>query len=256
MNKADLLKQQRLHRGDAQGFVLNFLLNFSAHARLMRTFLPPTEEKKDILQAAMRAYTIGMAASLETYFRDLYLCLLERDPNLVQKALDVNGRRESVTAMSGYLADGVSTAEFAATQVSFQSAGAINRNFSVFFETGPFFDVLDRFELVCAIPSVKRPGLAQLKLFPGWQTDLARIFNLRHEFAHDANSKTQLDPHEMRRLETTAIVLCQLTAYSPEITPSVGQDESSVPVILLISDIIADDWEVVAPESDFETKET
>jgi hypothetical protein len=245
MNKAHLLKQQRLHRGDVDGFVLNFLLNYSAHARLIRTFLPPTEEKKDLLQAAIRAYVIGMAASLETYFRDLYLHLLERDPNLVQTALDVNGRRESVTAMSRYLADGVSPAEFAAAQVSFQSAEAIDRNFSVFFDTQLFFEVLGSFELMCAIPSMKRPGLAQLKLIPGWQTDLARIFLLRHEFAHDANSKTLIDPLEMQRLETTAIILCQLTAYLPQITPSTIRGKNDVPVILLIADIIADDWETI-----------
>jgi hypothetical protein len=31
----------------------------------------------------------------------------------------------------------------------------------------------------------------QMKLFPDWQNHLARIFALRHEFAHDGNSKTE-----------------------------------------------------------------
>jgi hypothetical protein len=56
MKKADILKQRELHRGDPQGFVLSFAVNYSAPARLMHSFLPPTKGKEDILQAAMRAY--------------------------------------------------------------------------------------------------------------------------------------------------------------------------------------------------------
>ena len=76
-----------------------------------------------------------------------------------------------------------------------------------------FFEMLESFELVCAIPSAKKPGPARMKLFPNLQEHLARDFMLRHEFAHDGNSTTVLDPREIRELETTAILLCQMTGY-------------------------------------------
>jgi hypothetical protein len=245
MNKSDILKQQRLHRGDTRGFVLNFLLNFASHARLMRTFLPPTNGKEDILQAAMRAYVIGMASSLETYFRDLYLHVIQRDPVVLQRALQANGRRESLSAITRYIADGLTEAEVASAQVSFQNAESIDRNFSVFFGQS-FFEVLDQFEALCAIPSVNKPGLANFRLFPGWHDQLARIFVLRHEFAHDANSKTLINPKEMQSLETTAILVCQVTALLPAISSRPPNDQNVVPAILLIADLISEDWEVVS----------
>jgi hypothetical protein len=247
MNKSDILKQQRLHRGDARSFVLNFLLNFASYARLMRTFLPAKTGKEDIFRAAMRAYVIGMASCLETYFRDLYLHLIQRDPVALQRALQANGRRESLSTIARYIADGLTEEEIASVQVSFQNAESIDRNFSAFVGQS-FFDVLDQFEVLCAIPSVNKPGLANLRLFPGWQDQLARIFLLRHEFAHDANSKTSISPEEMRSLETTAILVCQVSALLPAISPKSASDQNSVPVILLIVDLVSEDWEVVSEE--------
>lgn len=220
MKKADILKQRELHRGDPQGFVLSFAVNYSAPARLMHSFLPPTKGKEDILQAAMRAYVIGIAACIETFFRDLYFHLLKCNSSLLLRALNESNRKEPASHLPRYLAEGVSAEEFAASQASFQNAEAINRNISIFFST-PFFDVLDQFELICDIPSARRTGPAQLKLPSCWQSDLGRVFSLRHEFAHDANSKTQVSTEEMQRIETTALLICQITALLPGVEPQI-----------------------------------
>jgi hypothetical protein len=242
MKKADILKQRELHRGDPQAFVLSFVVNYSAPARLMHSFLPPIEGKEDILQAAMRAYVIGIAACVETFFRDLYFYLLKRNSSLLQRALKESNRTESTSRLPRYLAEGASVEEFAAS-ASFQNAEAINRNVSVFFST-PFFDVLDQFELVCDVPSALQSRSARLKLPPCWQSDLRRVFSLRHEFAHDANSKTMISAEEMRRIETTALLICQITALLPGVEPQIIVSQKRLPVILLVADLISDDWEI------------
>jgi len=93
MNKADILKQRQAHRGDPQELVLNCMINYSGPARLMHSLLPPQPGKEDILLTAMRAYVIGIAACVETFFRDLYLFMLQADPSLMEKALSKNGLR-------------------------------------------------------------------------------------------------------------------------------------------------------------------
>jgi hypothetical protein len=202
-------------------------------------------ERNEVLQIAMKSYIIGMAACMETFFRDLYLSVLERDAGLIRKVLTTNPRRDSDAAMQRYLDDGVPLPEFAAAQVSFQNAESIDRNLSVFFVNGTFFGVLGNFELLCAIPSANKPGLARMKLLPDWEQHLARIFALRHEFAHDGNSKTMIDPQEMRALETTAILICQMASFlEPLGSSGTLSDESSVPALLLIADLMADDWEL------------
>jgi hypothetical protein len=155
MKRAEILKQRELHRGDPQEFVLNFVVNYSAPARLMHSFLPKTTGKEDIFQAAIRANIIGIASCVETFFRDLNFYLLKSKPWLLQKALKENSLREPASHLPRYLAEGVSAEEFAAFQPSFQSTEAIDKNISIFFST-PFFETLDQFEPICEIPSAPR----------------------------------------------------------------------------------------------------
>jgi hypothetical protein len=191
----------------------------------------------------MRAYIIGIAACLETFFRDLYLFRLQSDSALIQEVLTENGLRESINNLPKYLANGLPAEEFAAAQVSFQSAVAIDKNFAIFFGES-FFDALDQFELVCEVPASKQPGPARLKMLPGWRIDVDRVFSLRHEFAHDANSTTKVSIEEMRGIETTALLLCQMTGWFSELRSGRIYTSRDLPAVLLISDLIADDWEL------------
>ena len=244
MKKADILKLRELHRGEAEGVILNFLVNYSYPARLMRSHLPLQKGNEDMLQAAMRSYVIGIAASVETFFRDLFVCLLKRDPGLVNRALKEAIRCEPANRLPQYLAAGVSAEEFAAS-ASFQNADAINHNVSIAFSGASYFDALDQFEIGCEVPSARR-GPARLKLSASWKDDLDRVFTLRHEFAHDANSKTVIDTEEMRNIETNILLICQMTVLLPVIQTRALVSEIRAPVILLIADLIADDWQVAS----------
>lgn len=191
MKKADILKQRERHRGDAEGVSLNLLVNYSYPARLMRSHLPPKKGNEDMFQAAIRAYVIGIAACMETFFRDLFVYLLKQNPGILGRALKDCIRSESAKRLPQYMAAGVSAEEFAAS-ASFQNRDAINHNMSIAF-SGSFFDALDQFEIMCEVPAAKQGGPARLKLPAKWKDDLERVFSLRHEFAHDANSRTIID---------------------------------------------------------------
>ena len=201
MKKADILKQREFHRGDSRELVLNFAVNFSGPARLMHSLLPPKKGKEELLQAAMRAYVIGIAACTETFFRDLHFFLLRCKPGMLQRALNEPNRKEPASRLTQYIARGVSPEEFAAHQASFQNAEAINQNISIFFPS-LFF----------------------------------------------ANTKTQISTDEMRRIETTALLICQMTALLPGIEPRVIVSERNLPTILLIEDLMSEDWEIAEDE--------
>jgi hypothetical protein len=247
MKKTDILKQRELHRGAPRELVLNFAVNFSWPARLMHSLLPPKKGEEELLQAAMRAYVIGIAACTETFFRDLYFYLLKRRPGMLQRALSEPNRKEPASRLPQYIARGVSPEEFAAHQASFQNAEAINQNISIFLPS-LFFDALDQFDPICDIPSAQHSGPTRIKLPENWQSDLGRVFSLRHEFAHDANTKTQVSTDEMRRIETIALLICQMTALLPGIEPRLIVSERNLPAILLIEDLISEDWEIVEDE--------
>jgi hypothetical protein len=219
----------------------------------MHTIIPLAKEKKpDIFQTAMRSYIIGIAACLETYFRDLYLHTLERNPALLETALEQIKEGEKLATLHRNLSDGISFPELAMSRATFRSAEEIDRHYSIFFKPNTFLDSLDEFELICGMPAIDRPGRARLRLDDGWRKHLAKIFILRHEFAHDANSKSEIDAREMQSLETTAVLLPQVAShlepFRKELSAELKEDMREnpggmwVPAVLIIKDLIAEDW--------------
>jgi hypothetical protein len=49
---------------------------------------------------------------------------------------------------------------------------------------------------------------------------------------------------EMQRIETTALLICQITALLPGIESQIIFSGKRLPVILLVADLISDDWEI------------
>jgi hypothetical protein len=149
------------------------------------------------------------------------------------------------------------------SRATFQSAEEIDRNYSIFFEPKGFLDSLDQFELICGTPAIPRPGRARLRLNDGWRKHLATIFILRHEFAHDANSRSKIDVREMRSLETTPVLLPQVASHlgplkkelSPERKREIENEIKDNPgwgrmsAVLLIKDLISEDW-IVGSKAD------
>ncbi len=214
----------------------------------MHSFLPPSAGQDVVFQAAIRAYIIGIAACVETFFRDLYFHLLRHNPSLLLQVLNAGGGKVPASHLRRYLDEGIPPEEFAAFKASFQNAESINQNISIFFSV-PFFDMLDRFEVVCDIPSARKSGPARFKLPRYWQSDLKRVFTLRHEFAHDANSKTQISAAEMQSMETTALLICQATMLLPGIEAPIIVSNRQLPAILTIEDLISENWEIAEGQS-------
>jgi hypothetical protein len=275
----DILKQQKLHRGKAREFLMNFTRNISTYGRLMRHAMQIQFSKPNVFQASMRSYVIAIAACLETYFRDFYIHMLEQNPQFLTAALERIPGKEALATLHRSMSSGMSFPDFALSRVAFRSAEEIDANLSIFVRPYGFLDTLDDYELVCGIPSIpgKHMGTLQLGVFcPDWRKNLARIFELRHEFAHDANSKTELDTQEMESLERSAVILPQVAAYmylfrtqsggndgnvdkeaKPVLLALYGAAEEPLPVILMISDLVSEDWQVTKnPEEMKKLRET
>lgn len=249
MLRSDLIKNQKASRGGTQGFLLNFLVNFSQPAKLMHAMIPLLKGRHDLFQTAMRSYLIGMAACLETFYRDLYICVLDEDPKLLRSSLGQIKEKASLEEIHQLTVDGISFAELSASKAAFQNIDEIDRFLSTLFSHNGYLETLSEYDFVCAIPS-RNTKQAHMKLHTAWRGDFARIFQLRHEFAHDANSKTSLDPVELQRLEACALLIPQMTAALIASNRSLKIVKSgTLPVLLTVDDLISDDWEVVEDES-------
>ena len=79
---------------------------------------------------------------------------------------------------------------------------------------------------------------------------LNELFMLRHEFTHDANSKTNIDDEDILSYQRMILNLTQLTTlYLCEIFQDTMfitmQNEEEIPYFFMPGDLIATDWHIV-----------
>lgn len=250
MLRADLIKNQRASRGETQSFLLSFLVNFSNQARLIHALIPLLKDRRDLFQTALRSYIVGLAGCLETFYRDLFVCVLDKDPAMLKEVLGQIKEKATLEEMHELMADGISFAEIATSKAVFQNIEEINRYLSILFPQVGYLEALSTYDFICSIPS-RNQERASIKLHTTWKSEFSRVFALRHEFAHDANSKVLLEPAEVQKLEACVLLVPQLTTamVSPQRNLKIVST-GTLPALLLVEDVIAEDWEIADDSSD------
>lgn len=247
MGRTKRLRDRQASRGSAPSYHLNFLRNFAGSARLMHSSLKAFRSDEDLLSEAIRQYIIGMTSCLETYYRDLFVALLEADKFLLQRLFERDKRAKQLTKLRATESADIPTAELAGELVKFQNLFGIDQALSKILQPLRYIDALTSTEFVCIIPS-RSPKLASLRLWPQWQGQFSDIFDHRHEFAHDANVRSVLPLSKMAGIEATALIVPQLTtllvAQRLGATFSYLAAGDHVSAVLLVEDLIADDWHV------------
>ena len=244
MKSAEFIGELTQTRGKPWGFMANFLGNYARSARLMHAVLPLCREKKDLLSEAMRGYVVAITSALETYYRDVYVYVLSQDEASLRRVLQDVREKATLAELHSLLADGVSFSEIVASEATFQNLAAVEKFMSKLFQPIGYLDTLGGYEHDCVVPV--RGARTIMKLGDGWRTDLASIYSRRHAFVHDANKQCDLSPKEMQRLETVALLIPQMTAelVSKKFDSKGTFRMGSLPVLLLVEDLISDEWEV------------
>lgn len=252
MRRTERLKGRQASRGTAPSYHLNFLRNFAVSAQLMHSSLKAFRSDKNLLSEAIRQYMIGITSCLETYYRDLFVALLEADELLLQRLFERDKRAKQLAKLRDTEPDDIQNAELAGELFKFQNLFGIDQALSEVLQPLCYVDALTSTEFVCVIPS-RSPEPALLRLWPQWQGQFSGVFDRRHEFVHDANVRSALPLSEMAGIEATALIVPQLTtllvaqrlgATSPFLAMG-----DRMPAVLLVEDLIANDWHVASNEN-------
>lgn len=252
MGRTERMRGRRASRGSAPSYHLNFLRNFAVSARLMHSSLKAFRSDENLLSEAIRQYMIGMTSCLETYYRDLFVALLEADELLLQRVFEHDKRAKHLARLRATEPADIPTTELAGEFIKFQNLFGIDQALSEVLQPLRYVDALSSTEFVCIIPS-RSPNPALLRLWPQWQGQFSSVFDQRHEFVHDANVRSALSLSEMAGVEATAFIVPQLTtllvAQCLGVTFPMLAMGDRVPAVLLVEDLIADDWHVAPNEA-------
>jgi hypothetical protein len=102
---------------------------------------------------------------------------------------------------------------------------------------------LDSFSLDCLVPA--RDAHTTMKLWKNWQAQFSSIFTYRHSFVHNANKPCLIESSEIQSLEALALIVPQMTAelVARKFPVKGTMHINGRPVLLLVEDVIAEDWE-------------
>lgn len=201
------------------------------------------------LEIGKRQYVIALAGHLETFFRDIFRYVLETDQRVYDEIIEKE--RIRVPAEHDLAVQGVTRHDFVAEALTLQSAGSIARALDPMFSPNGFRFAIEHTQHAYAVPAKSVCGRGfPLSVFPDWWQDLSKIFDMRHEFAHDANSTTSVSSVEMARLESLAVLLPQYVTMMVGAVRLVAAYpiHGELPAMLLVEDLLTEDWQM-EPES-------
>ncbi|MDB5595661.1 MAG: hypothetical protein JWM36_2622 [Hyphomicrobiales bacterium] len=203
---------------------------------------------EDLIREAIRQYAIGLTSCLETYYRDLYVALLETDAQFLQRLFSGDKWGARLVRIRATEPGDISDAELAGELIKFQNLFGIDQALSEILQPKGYIEALSSSEFMCMIPS-KRSDIASIKLWPDWQIQFSSIFDHRHEFVHDANKVCGVTPAQMAGIEATALLVPQLTTFL--VAQELGARgallamNGALPTVLIVEDLISNDWEIV-----------
>jgi hypothetical protein len=247
MSRTERLRGRQASRGQTPSCLLSFLKNFARAARLMHSSLRAFASQDDLIQEAIRLYIMGMTTCLETYYRDLYIALHEADEQLLRKLFEGDKHGARLARLRASEPKDIPDSELASELAKFQNLSGIDQALSEILKPQRYVEVLSSTEFLCVIPS-RRADLASMKIWPDWQSQFSRVFDCRHEFTHDANKDCDVTRKDIAFIESTALVVPQLPTFlMAQRLGASGEvlSMNTVPAILLVDDLIADDWQVV-----------
>lgn len=244
----NILKAFKESRGEPISYLQNFIINISTSAQLMHAVLREFRTNEAIFKEACKNYIISLTSCLETFYRDLYVFVLEKDPESLKLILPELREKVSLAEVHALLESGFSFAEITSTRVNFQNLEQVECFFSKIFRPTGYLGTMDAFELECFI--ISKMVRAKIRLPENWRSKLSQLLMKRHEYVHNANSKFTLTSSEMAETEALVLLLVQLTSHcmAQKFGGKSALHLGEFPAILLVDDLLADDWEPATDE--------
>ena len=225
------------------------LANISQKACFMHFILE--KHNKDYVQISIYYYIVGLVSCWETYFRDMFLLIYEKDSDFSRQSSKYIEERNSIKKKDivESIGNQVMYNEYLSTQISFQNLEIIENIFRLLFINHNFMDSIGEY-IIPYIRGDKIYSLSLNKSLSEWKNVIHKIYKLRHRFIHDANLREKVDIELIRKAETIFTFLPQIFSHwvaekykLPRVT--IHTDNGDFPAILTIKDLISEDWEIV-----------
>lgn len=243
------LKLLRETRDPFEGFTFAFLKNISEHCNLMHSLISKDPAKKDLFKIAHRQYFVSLVSCWETYFRDVFVYIHSRDENLTNTILEKMGSNAS-----SYDSSDISIPELLSKNFNFQNLNDLEEAYNGLWGNNFLHKICNLDFAPCGFNGNIATRMIIKNLIPDWRIILEEVFKIRHRVVHDANFRPEIDITLIQKAEAIFLLIPQLSSIM--ITTKLGlsytlipKNESTLPYIFSIHDILAKDWVIVEDET-------
>lgn len=241
------LKELKESRGKNDRAIINFLMNFAESAYLTHKCLPVVSTKQILLQQLKRSYLISLVTSLETFYRDLLVQAYTLDSQLLKKTLKSNKQKVSLGSIHNSQKIGIGIPEWIVLNMKFQSLKEIESALNPLFSSKDYLTELESYKGVWSDPGVSS-GPVRIPMPEGWRKDFFKLFQLRHRFVHDGNSRCNMSNEDIFRIEHLVLLIAQTTAVLLRVRIGKGEllvSKDGFPAFMTIKAILIDKWALV-----------
>jgi len=254
----DKLSSLRANRNGDENAFLNLTSNLYTERMFVRILI--SQKLPEIwTRTIISHYLVSLVTCWETFFRDVFVFLLKRNPNIADElAQNPNVKRVLGHAPTTQL----DQEEYIASVFNFQNLDSLLDAFGPILGEHKSLDVPTNEEVFV---NSKRDGWARFSLpalFPEWKLNLDFILQERHRIIHDANHSCTVSRKDIQHLESVLFFYLQLFGifvsnrfHLPWIKLDVSTsylnlissiDDNSKNIVLTFDDLLSDEWETLA----------
>jgi len=172
-------------------YLYNYNISQNAPVQLMH-FVLKKKPSKEILNYAIQNYYINLVSLWETYFRDLFLLVINQDVEFGNYIL---------TKFTKGSSEEFAEEELLALVGNFQNLEDISKAFSRVLDNCELLDYIGSYRTNVFFPDKFIEDFILDKYFENWKEKVREVFYLRHQFVHDANYNHEFNLHDTSEIE-------------------------------------------------------
>ncbi|MEC0234871.1 hypothetical protein P4H71_11085 [Paenibacillus kribbensis] len=252
------LNDLQLSRNKIDEFHYNFVTNSSRYVIFMHEILQ-TESNDKLIMVPVSQYIVSLVTCWETYFRDLFVFLLEMDSEFLEDVVDLNNIQLNHEEL---ILNNVKPSEFVSKFFNFQNFQDTEQALSPLFENKDFFKTVSEYQRPFILINKRKIGTISLStLFNNWYETIIEFFEIRHKIVHDANYRIVVTNKFISTAESICILLPQIIGQfvsekyniprlvidinNGNIESVTERSSEEIGVIFTVQDMTAKDWIIV-----------
>ncbi len=211
----------------------------------MHSFVTSGSDSKELLKIAYRQYYVFLVSCWETFFRDVFVYVHTQDERLTESLLE-----KMKPAIDTFNDDDISLPELLSKSFNFQNINDLEEAYDEVWGKNFLKHICSTDIGPCGVNGKVSDGFVVDNLFDDWHDDIFKTFSIRHKVVHDANFRPEVDIQFIQKAEAVFLLIPQIATQRiaerfnlKRIAFTKG--ENCVPYIFTVSEILANDWQVV-----------